>query len=102
MGEKQIQTASHSLWQVSENHLLAAVKFIKEEREGQREREREGEMGFNCLLEAVFLLHRDRLEESSNPSIDPSERMATGSTCITVFMFETESVCAGLSRALLT
>lgn len=41
-------------------------------------------MGLNSLLEAVYLLHRDRLEETSNPSIDPSECMATGSVCAPV------------------
>lgn len=44
-----------------------------------REREREM-MGFGSLLGAMFLLHRSRLEETSNrSSIDLSESRATGS-----------------------
>lgn len=35
-------------------------------------------MGFNSFFKAVFLLHRSKLEETSNPSIDPSEYRATG------------------------
>lgn len=50
-------------------------------------------IGFNSLLEAVFLLHRDRLEETSNPAIDPSECMATGSVCAAVCLCAGHKVC---------